>query len=144
MTDEDLYDYADEENINVSYCTNLETSHGLYLKVDDEDYIILDNKLDGIDEKMVLAEEIAHYEVGVTPTLPFQSDHYNMLIRSKNEFKAFKWMANKFIPKDQLKSYLMQNMSKYEIADEIGVSVEFVEKAYKLYENDFKGGDSIL
>ena len=42
------------------------------------------------------------------------------------------------IPKDKLKLFLKQNMSKFEIADELGITVEFVEKAYKLYENDFK------
>ena len=131
MTKENLYNYADKENINISYSN-------IYMKVNDEDYIILDNKLDGIDEKMALAEEIAHYEVGVTPTIPFKNDYYNMLIRSKNEFKAFKWMVNEMIPKDKLKLFLKQNMSKFEIADELGITVEFVEKAYKLYENDFK------
>ncbi len=138
MTKENLYNYADKENINISYTNNLKKSNGLYMKVNDEDYIILDNKLDGIDEKMALAEEIAHYEVGVTPTIPFKNDYYNMLIRSKNEFKAFKWMVNEMIPKDKLKLFLKQNMSKFEIADELGITVEFVEKAYKLYENDFK------
>ena len=138
MTKENLYNYADKENINISYTNNLKKSNGIYMKVNDEDYIILDNKLDGIDEKMALAEEIAHYEVGVTPTIPFKNDYYNMLIRSKNEFKAFKWMVNEMIPKDKLKLFLKQNMSKFEIADELGITVEFVEKAYKLYENDFK------
>ena len=138
MTKENLYNYADKENINISYTNNLKKSNGLYMKVNDVDYIILDNKLDGIDEKMALAEEIAHYEVGVTPTIPFKNDYYNMLIRSKNEFKAFKWMVNEMIPKDKLKLFLKQNMSKFEIADELGITVEFVEKAYKLYENDFK------
>lgn len=138
MTKENLYNYADKENINISYTNNLKKSNGLYMKVNDEDYIILDNKLDGIDENMALAEEIAHYEVGVVPTIPFKNDYYNMLIRSKNEFKAFKWMANEIIPKDNLKLFLKQNMSKFEIADELGITVEFVEKAYKLYEDDFK------
>ena len=133
MTKENLYNYADKENINISYTNKLETSNGLYMNVDDEDYIILDNKLGEVDEKMALAEEIAHYEVGVTPTIPFNNDYYNMLIRSKNEFKAFKWMANKIIPQDKLKMFLAKNMSKFEIADELGITVEFVEKAYELY-----------
>lgn len=133
MTKENLYNYADKENINISYTNKLETSNGLYMNVDDEDYIILDNKLGEVDEKMALAEEIAHYEVGVTPTIPFNNDYYNMLIRSKNEFKAFKWMANKIIPQDKLKMFLAKNMSKFEIAEELGITVEFVEKAYELY-----------
>ena len=58
MTKENLYNYADKENINISYTNNLKKSNGIYMKVNDEDYIILDNKLDGIDEKMALAEEI--------------------------------------------------------------------------------------
>lgn len=138
MTKENLYNYADKENINISYTNNLKKSNGLYMKVDDEDYIILDNKLDGIDENMALAEEIAHYEVGVEPTPPFCTDYYSKLIRSKNEFKAFKWLANEIIPKNRLKSFLKQNMTKFEIAEELGITVEFVEKAYKLYEDKLK------
>lgn len=138
MTKDYLYNYADKENINISYTNELKKTNGLYMKIDNEDYILLDNNLDGIDEKMALAEEIAHYEVGVTPTLPYSNDYYNMLIRSKNEFKAFKWMANEIIPKSKLKSFLKQNMSKFEIAEELGITVEFVEKAYKLYEDNFK------
>lgn len=138
MTKDSLYNYADKENINISYSNNLKKSNGLYMKVDNEDYIILDNKLDGIDEKMALAEEIAHYEVGVTPSLPFYNDYFNMLIRSKNEFKAFKWLANEIIPKDKLKWFLKQNMNKFEIAEELGITVEFVEKAYNLYEDNLK------
>ena len=136
MTKENLYDYADKENINISYTNKLEMSNGLYMNINDEDYIILDNRLDGIDEKMALAEEIAHYEVGVTPTLPFSSDYYNKLIRSKNEFKAFKWMANEFIPLDKLKPFLIRNMTKYEIADELSLTVDFIEKVFNLYEDD--------
>lgn len=138
MTKDSLYNYADKENINISYSNNLKKSNGLYMKVDNEDYIILDNKLDGIDEKMALAEEIAHYKVGVTPSLPFYNDYFNMLIRSKNEFKAFKWLANEIIPKDKLKWFLKQNMNKFEIAEELGITVEFVEKAYNLYEDKLK------
>ena len=138
MTKEYLYDFADKENITISYSNKLESSNALYMNVDDEDYIILDNKLDGLNEKMALAEEIAHYEVGVTPTLPFSDDYYNRLIRSKNEYKAFKWMANEFIPLNKLKMFLTQNMTKYEIADELGITVDFLEKAYNLYEADIK------
>lgn len=134
MTKDYLYNYADKENINISYTNELKKSNSLYMKIDNEDYILLDNNLDGIDEKMALAEEIAHYEVGVTPSLPCSNDYYNMLIRSKNEFKAFKWMANEFIPKDKLRLFLRQNMSKFEIAEELGITVEFVEKTYNLYE----------
>lgn len=138
MTKDYLYNYADKENINISYTDELKKLNGLYMKIDNEDYILLDNKLDGIDEKMALAEEIAHYEVGVIPTLPYSNDYYNKLMRSKNEFKAFKWMANEIIPKDKLKLFLRQNMTKFEIAEELGITVEFVEKAYKLYEDNLK------
>lgn len=138
MTKDSLYNYADKENINISYTNKLKNSNGLYMKIDNEDYILLDNKLYGINEKMTLAEEISHYKVGVTPSLPFCNDYYNMLIRSKNEFKAFKWLANQIIPEKALKSFLKQNMNKFEIADELGITAEFVEKAYNLYEDKLK------
>ena len=33
---------------------------------------------------------------------------------------------------------IYQNMNKFEIAEELGITVEFVEKAYNLYEDNLK------
>ena len=51
------------------------------------------------------------------------------------EYKAKKWLVNKLIPFDTLKRFLRQNMSKYEISEEIGISASLVEDAFNIYKN---------
>jgi len=138
MTKEELYKYAEDKNINISYTNKLNTANGLYLNVDNEDYIILNNNLEGVEEKMVLAEEVAHYSVGVTPTLPFSTDYYNRLIRSKNEFKAFKWCMYNLIPLDRLIFLIKQNKTIYDIAEELNITQDFLAKVLEYYELDLK------
>ena len=143
MTKEYLYEFAEENNINISYTDKLIKVNGLYMNIDNEDYIILDNKLNGIEEKMVLGEEISHYKVGVTPTLPFATDYYNKLIRSINEFKAKKYLTQIFLPYKDFKRFLSKNYSKFDIANEAEVTEDIVEFAYYIYEPMLKGCDSI-
>ena len=139
MTKEYLYEFAEDNNINISYTDKLVNINGLYLNVDQNDYIILNNKLSGIDEKMVLGEELSHYKVGVLPTLPFATDYYNKLIRSINEFKAKKYLTQIFLPFNEFKRFLSKNYSKYDIANEMDITEDIVEFAYWLYEPMLKG-----
>ena len=74
--------------------------------------------------------------MGVIPSLPFSTDYYNKLIRSKNEFRAFKWQVNKLIPFNKLNYFLSENYSKYDIADELGVSASLVEEAIEYYKSN--------
>lgn len=96
-----------------------------------DEFIFLDEniaKKGGIDEDMAIAEEVAHYMVGVTPTLPSANDYYTKLIRSKNEFKAFKWMQCNLIP---LKLENLKYDNIWDIADKFNVSPEFVKKVFE-------------
>lgn len=118
-----IYKIVENENLNI-IPAKLENANayivGNYIAVDEN--II---KKGGIKEKMTVAEEVAHYKVGVTPTLPFADDYYTKLIRSKNEFKAFKWMQSNLIP-DDIEKFKFDTI--WEIADRFDVSPEFIKK----------------
>lgn len=100
-------------------------ANGYYVNINNKPTIIINKNLKGLQERLAVAEEIAHYKVGVTPTLPFASDYYTKLIRSKNEFKAFKWMQSNLIPLD-MEEFKFDTI--WDIADRFDVSPEFVEK----------------
>ncbi len=128
----DLYKIAEKEKIEFLY-KNIDDADGAYCNK-----CILLNKaiLNGPKEKEVLAEELGHHFMGVSPTPPFSTDYYNKLIRSKNEYKAKKWLINQVIPFDTLKRFLKQNMSKYDIAEELDVRASLVDEAIELYKNN--------
>lgn len=128
----DLYKLAEHENIKFYY-NDLHDCNGLYYN----NSILLNNKiLNTYKEKEVLAEELGHHFMGVFPSLPFSTDYYNKLIRSKNEFKAFKWQISKLIPFNKLNRLLSVNYSKYDIAEELGVSASLVEEAIEYYKSN--------
>lgn len=131
----DLYILVEKEEISFHYC-NLKDCNGLYYN----NCILLNKKIMNTNkEKEVLAEELAHHFTGVSPTLPFSTDYYNKLIRSKNEFKAKKWLINEIIPFDTLKRFFRQNMNKYDIAEELDISVSLVEDAFNIYKENLGG-----
>lgn len=134
MTLTELYDMAAKENINI-HKIDLKKLNGLYI---DKNIFLNSNIKNESTEKIVLAEELGHHFSGVLPSLPFSTDYYNKLIRSKNEFKAKKWLIQEMIPLSTLKSYLMKNMNQYEIAEEFGISTSLLEEACHLYEENLQ------
>ena len=112
-----------DDNINIIYGDIDE--NGYYINVNNKPTIIINKNLKGIKERLTIAEEVAHYKVGVTPTLPFADDYYTKLIRSKNEFKAFKWMQSNLIPLDMEK---LKYDNIWDIADKFQVTPEYIDK----------------
>ncbi len=129
-----LYKIVEDENLHI-IPYKLENGNayivGNYIAVDEN--II---KKGGLKEKMTIAEEVAHYKVGVTPTLPFADDYYTKLIRSKNEFKAFKWMQSNLIPPN-IENSKYDNI--WDIADRFQVPLEFVIKVLEYRKENQNG-----
>lgn len=111
-------------------------ANGYYINIDNKPTIIINKNLNGTSERLTIVEEYAHYHVGAIPTLPFATDYYNKLIRSKNEFKAFKLMQDILLPPD------IEN-SKYDtiwdISDRLELPVEFIEKAIEYRKENLCG-----
>ncbi len=134
----DLYNLAEKENINFYYDDRMKKCNSTYYN----NCILINKKIINTNiEKEVLAEELGHHFMGVSPTPPFSTDYYNKLIRSKNEYKAKKWLINEIIPLNTLKTFLKQNMDIYDIAEELNVSASLVEDAFNIYEDKIKECD---
>lgn len=134
----ELYEFLEKNNINLIYTNKLTSVYAIYLKIDDEDFILVKKGLSEDEEYFTLIEEIAHYKMGVMPNKAFSSDYNDKLISSKNEFKAFKYCVNELLPVDTLKSILTGNTFKYEIANELHLPEQFVGKALNLYFNNLE------
>lgn len=133
-----LYEYLEENKITLIYTDKLKSVYAIYLKIDNEDFILIKKGLSEDEEYFTLVEEIAHYKTGVTPSNAFSKDYNDRLIRSKNEFKAFKSCVNELLPVGKLKSILHDNMFKYEVANELHLPEKFVSKALDLYFENFE------
>ena len=123
-----------DDNIDIIYVDIDE--NGYYINVNNKPTIIINKNLKGIKERLTIAEEVAHYKVGVTPTLPFADDYYTKLIRSKNEFKAFKWMQSNLIPLDMEK---LKYDNIWDIADKFQVTPEFIVKVLEYRKENYYG-----
>lgn len=129
MTTLDLYNIAEKEKIGIFY-KNFYDLDGLFYS---GNIYLNKNIINSNKERMVLAEELGHYFTGVYPTPPFSTEYYNKLLRSKNEFKAKKWLISNLIPFDKLNRFLKANLSKFDIADELDVDASLVEDAFYIY-----------
>ena len=124
-----LYCIAEKENIDVINfkmknkaiigCIGNNYTIGL-------NYSIIENP---DEEKTILAEELGHY---YTNTL--YSYNYTSLEIEKRECRATKWAFKMLVPYSKLKELSNKGYKYYyEIAEELGVTEDLIEKAYNYY-----------
>lgn len=130
----DLYNYASSRNIKVKRKNLNENIKGACLYNIEKCKIYLDKNISEIEERCILAEEIGHYEKGIIKTSLYDQNEENYLIRSVNEFRAKKWAAKELIPFHIFKKFWDKNYSKYEVANELGVTEELLDMACFIYE----------
>lgn len=130
----EIYNLIDNNNIKVLYADI--DANGYYLNIKNKPTIIINKDLNHLAERFTVAEEVAHYSVGTTPTLPFADDYYNQLIRSRNEFRAFKWMQDKLIPYD-IEKYKYSTL--WEISEELEMPPEFIKQAIEYRKENYNG-----
>ena len=82
------------------------------------------------EEKMIIAEEKAHYETGAM--YPLNADKTTM---DKAEYKARKKVYNELIPFSQLKEMCEKHFSISELSDYFGIPIHDVLVAQFLYNN---------
>lgn len=82
------------------------------------------------EEKMIIAEEKAHYETGAL--YPLNADKTTM---DKMEYKARKKVYNELIPFSQLKEMCEKHLSIPELSDYFGIPIQDVLVAQFLYNN---------
>jgi len=125
-----LYDVAEKEKIYVKEM-RLNEAKGMYITCNDIDVILL-NKNDiktNREELCVLAEELGHYYCNAN--YPLECTDKTLI--DKAEYRATKYAFKTLINKERLIALSKQNLSKYEIAEELEVTEELLEKAYNYY-----------
>ena len=90
----------------------------------------ISKKIDTVDEKRcILAEELGHYHT-TTGNILDQSSLENR----KQENRARKWSYNKLVGTENIiKAYEAKCTNKYEIAEFLNVTVEFLEESIECY-----------
>ncbi len=133
---DNLYNLTEKENIKVKKKDFEEfQANGLCLYNTKKCNIYLNKDIETeTEEKCVLAEEIGHYKTGIDFNLLSTDKEYDKITRSINEFRAKKWAVNELIPFEQFRQFLDTNYTKFEIANEIGVTEELLEIACFIYE----------
>lgn len=122
-----LYDYLDEHNIKlIETRIPSEKVKGLYF----DDTIVLDDRIGTEAERIcILAEEIGHYETAYTCALSSKCMHTD-----KQESAALRWACYELIPLYRFIDCFNNGLrNRYECAEYLGVTEDFIEKCVKLY-----------
>ena len=127
----DLYNELEQYNIPVVKVDFQNKKAGIITNGKDTviavDYKKIENSK---EEKMVIAEEKAHYETGAL--YPLNADKTTM---DKMEYKARKKVYNELIPFSQLKELCEKHFSISELSDYFGIPIQDVLIAQFLYNN---------
>lgn len=89
-----------------------------------------------IQKACVLAEELGHYETSVGNILNQSSTN-----NKKQEYKARAWAYKEMIaPSDLFSAFKSGCRNRYEIAEHIGVTEEFLEEALSYFVTQYPNG----
>jgi hypothetical protein len=124
----ELYSCVENDNIFIKRC-QLGNCNGLCISIKDRDFIYLNKNLNEIEEKCTLMEEFSHSKVGILPNCPFATDYHNMLIRSRNEYRATKYMINEFIPLEEFN--LLKDDNEYDAIDRLEITEDLYIRIYE-------------
>ena len=127
----DLYNELEQYNIPVVKVDFQNKKAGIITNGQDTviavDYKKIENSK---EEKMVIAEEKAHYETGALYKL--NADKTTI---DKMEYKANKRVYNELVPFDELKAMCEKGLSIAELSDFFGVPIPDITTALFLYSN---------
>ncbi len=120
---------AEKESIMVCEEIMPGTTKGLYGNSGDCHLIWVHNDMTGTEKCCVLAEEIGHYFTSTGNIIDLRD-----LRNRKQELRARKWAYNKLISIHRLVGAKLAGCEgRYEIADHLGVTIEFLEDSIQHY-----------
>lgn len=135
MTLEELYGYAVKKDISV-FSRPLKRRKALCVKTENEAAIAIDNEViaNEREEKMVLAEEIAHVEGDLVYPLSARPEKLHSLLISKAEYGAKCRKLKLLIPFEELKAAVNSGLKEvWELSDYFGVPETAVTEAVEYY-----------
>jgi len=119
---EDIIEILEKENIQLEWL-NLNNFLGIYIRIDNQDIIVINNRLKNIKEiKLSLIHELGHFFTG---TIYFcDMDRYYI---AKCEYKALKWASMFLMPKEKIVEAINKGITEvWELAEYFEVSEELV------------------
>ena len=127
MRVDELYEYAERENIDV-YSVSLPFTQSMSVMDDDLNcYIGIDYELisSNADEKTKLAHEIGHCMKGA-----FYNRYSKLDLISKHEYSADKWACENLLPKNEMqKAFESGYVEVWQLAEYFDVTENLVKKA---------------
>jgi Zn-dependent peptidase ImmA (M78 family) len=122
VTIKDIISILEEEGINLEWL-NLKNFSGLYVRIDNQDIIIINDKLKTFKEiKAALIHELGHYFTGTVYF--YNMDKYYI---AKCEYKALKWESMFLMPKEEIKKAIKKGITEiWELSEYFDVSDDMV------------------
>ena len=131
MTLNELYRLAEDKGIDVS-AFPLPESGSLALELDGQQYIAMDSS-----RRYLAGEEAAHlgHELGHCLYGGFYSEKTARDTIMRHEVRADKWYIENAIPQAELKNLLANGYEPWEIAEIMGTTEAYIQKACVYYES---------
>lgn len=122
MNIDDIFKIIEQENIKLEWL-NLKYFTGLYVKIEDENIIVLNNNLKDTKKiKLALLHELGHFFTG---TIYHQGMNY--LYKNKCEYKALKWIITFLMPKNEIEKAIKKGIIEiWELAEYFDIPEEWV------------------
>jgi Zn-dependent peptidase ImmA (M78 family) len=130
-TEGDFYDYCVDHNIQVVFDFNVRT--GIYVVVDGEHYIFLNNKLKGWFLLYVMFHELAHYIFHQPTQTNFGAEFFDHHTKEKNHKEAEAVAAYLLLPPREIENALIEgvHLRDERAANLIGLRMDLASKYKK-------------
>ena len=131
MNIQDLYDLANEQNIEVIQYPMQENGSMSVMSGNGLCYIGMDERIQdgGVQERVHLSHELGHCMTG-----SFYNVYATIDNRQRHENRADKWAIQRLISRDDLDDAVANGLSEiWELAEFFGVTEEFMKKAVCYY-----------
>ena len=139
VTLESLYDIADSEGVDILHCTFSKTKKAACMCTGSGKHILLDRAHieTTSEEKVILAEEISHYETNAFYTVRSNvNERAARCNRLRQEAKAQQHSYARIVPPNELAAFLQKNKtaSVYDTAEHFEITYECLERAINYYQ----------
>ncbi len=123
-----LYSIAAEKGITVDFFP-LPKNKSVCISADSGEYVALDPKVFGCQERVCLAHELGH-----CATAGFYNMYSSLDIREKYEKRAWSWAIRSLVPLRELEKAQKNGLSDIdELAEYFSVTREFMQRAMDFY-----------
>lgn len=132
-----MYKFAEDNDISISNYKFNNNKKSMCMDLENKFHIAIDyDKIESSCEEMcILAEEIAHYNVGIIPSNLSSNSYFNKLVRCRNEYRATKKAVESLLDPEILKVVINSGYitNIYDLSEMFNVTPEFMENALYVF-----------